>query len=198
MSNVYNAGQSPLSVAHKHLTETDPPYRVGVVVAPIAMVVALVAATISFASPSLSPLPPRAIPASAHGPQRSALSPPPPSPGSPSMANFLAMLRNRAGNDPGALKDLRQRADAGDAAAQRNIGLLYVYGWGVTQDYAEAMRWFRKAADQGYAAAQTNVGVLYQHGWGVGQDYVAAMRWFRKAAEHGNVEALDYIRKHGP
>ena len=37
--------------------------------------------------------------------------------------------------------------------AQSNLGLMYMEGFGVTQDFTEAVKWFRKAADQG------NVGV---------------------------------------
>jgi TPR repeat protein len=48
-------------------------------------------------------------------------------------------------------------ADQGNAAAQFNLGLQYVKGVGVAQDYA---RWFRKAASQGYEAAQDNLKAL--------------------------------------
>jgi hypothetical protein len=48
-------------------------------------------------------------------------------------------------------------ADRGDALAQNNIGWLYEKGWGVAQDYAQAMSWYRKAADQGNASAQKNM-----------------------------------------
>ena len=44
------------------------------------------------------------------------------------------------------------------------IGTLYRDGQGVTQDYAEAMRWFRLAADRGNAIAQMNIGTLYRNG----------------------------------
>ena len=35
---------------------------------------------------------------------------------------------------------------------------MYRNGQGVTQDNAEAVKWYRKAAEQGYAAAQFNLG----------------------------------------
>ena len=38
-------------------------------------------------------------------------------------------------------------SDQGDARARYNIGVLYERGWGVQQDYAEAMSWYRTAAD---------------------------------------------------
>ena len=77
-------------------------------------------------------------------------------------------------------------ADQGDAAAQRNLGLMYAAGLGVAQDYAEAIRWYRKAAEQGYAGAQSDLGFRYAHGQGVPQDYAEAVGWYRKAADQGD------------
>jgi hypothetical protein len=66
---------------------------------------------------------------------------------------------------------------------------MYHDGKGVTQDFAEAVRWYRKAADQGYAFAQSNLGVMYDKGQGLPQDYREAVRWYRKAADQGNTAA---------
>jgi TPR repeat protein len=73
--------------------------------------------------------------------------------------------------------------------AQRNLGIMYDFGHGVTQNYAEAMKWYRKAADQGYAMAQANLGIMYDVGHGVPQNYAEAMKWYRKAANQGNAVA---------
>ena len=40
----------------------------------------------------------------------------------------------------------------------------YDNGQGVSENHAEATRWFRKAAEQGYATAQFNLGVAYEAG----------------------------------
>ena len=66
---------------------------------------------------------------------------------------------------------------------------MYGKGQDVTQDYAEAVKWFRKAAEQGVAAAQFNLGIMYDNGLGVTQDYAEAVKWFRKAAEQGYAKA---------
>ena len=79
----------------------------------------------------------------------------------------------------------RARAEAGDAEAQFNLGVMYAFGRGVTQDYAQAVSWFRKAADQGYAEAQYNLGFRYAIGQGVPQDDAEAVRWYRLAADQG-------------
>jgi hypothetical protein len=66
---------------------------------------------------------------------------------------------------------------------------MYHNGDGVTQDYAEAMRWYRLAADQGYARAQSNLGLMYDSGIGVPEDSAEAARWYRLAADQGDANA---------
>ena len=45
-------------------------------------------------------------------------------------------------------------AERGDAAAQYGLGVMYRNGKGVTQNKAEALRWYRKAAAKGQANAE--------------------------------------------
>ena len=65
---------------------------------------------------------------------------------------------------------LRASAEAGDALAQVNLGVMYTKGNGVRRDDIEANSWFRKAADQGDALAQVRLGIMYANGRGVQQD----------------------------
>jgi hypothetical protein len=51
-------------------------------------------------------------------------------------------------------------AEAGNAVAQRYLGILYEAGAGVAKDKAEATNWYRKAADQGDAEAQKNLAAI--------------------------------------
>ena len=98
------------------------------------------------------------------------------------------------------LADLRARAEAGDASAQYNLGLMHAEGRVVPQDFAEAATWYRKAAEQGHveaiawyrkavdqnhADAQFTLGQMYFGG----VDHAEASTWYRKAAEQGHVEA---------
>lgn len=78
------------------------------------------------------------------------------------------------------------RAEAGDAASQVALAVLYAKGGGVRQDYAAAAVWFRRAAEQGVARAQYDLGVLCERGRGVPIDYAQAVRWYRKAAEQNH------------
>jgi len=64
---------------------------------------------------------------------------------------------------------------------------MYSQEKGVSQDYAEALKWYRDAADQGDAAAQDNLGVMYASGKSVAQDYVEAHKWFDLAASRSPV-----------
>ena len=77
------------------------------------------------------------------------------------------------------------RANAGDTAAQLDLGRMYAIGDGVPQDQAEAAKWYRLAAEQGNEVGQYNLGVMYGTGLGVTQDYVEAYIWYRLAAEQG-------------
>ena len=83
-------------------------------------------------------------------------------------------------------EDCLKYAEQGNAEAQYNIGLMYINGWEVKQDFAKAVEWYRKAAEQGYAAGQFTLGAMYQYGLGVKQDYKKAVELYRKAAEQGN------------
>ena len=73
----------------------------------------------------------------------------------------------------------------GDMLDQFRVGVMYHFGYGVSQDYAEAVKWYRKAAEQESVNGQMNLGVMYQYGYGVSQDYAEAVKWYRKAAEQG-------------
>jgi TPR repeat protein len=62
---------------------------------------------------------------------------------------------------------------------------LYGEGFGVPQDYAEAMRWMRLAAEQGMTSAQYILGTMHAGGYGVLRNDIEAAKWLRLAAEHG-------------
>ena len=84
---------------------------------------------------------------------------------------------------------IQKAADRGYAEAQIRLGVMYINGKGVPQNYAEALKWFRKAADQRSAVGQYYLALMYDRGLGVPQNYTEAVNWFRKAAEQGNAEA---------
>lgn len=77
---------------------------------------------------------------------------------------------------------LKERAEAGSAMEQYQVGYCYEEGDQVPQDYAQAAQWYLKSADQGFAAAQYSLGMLYEKNLGVPQDFEKAYFWFNLAA----------------
>lgn len=86
------------------------------------------------------------------------------------------------GDFTAALRVWRPLAEQGNAAAQSNLGMMYVQGKSVPQDFKEAIKWYRLAAEQGAALARSNLGVLYANGYGVPQNHVVAYALFSLAA----------------
>jgi hypothetical protein len=91
----------------------------------------------------------------------------------------LAAFKNK--NYPLAFREWKVSAEAGQAEAEFDLGVLYAQGLGVRRDLTEAMTWYRKAAEQGNAAAEFALGQLYLRGWGVPRDEADAIRWFQMA-----------------
>lgn len=191
MSDLYDANQSRLRVVHRYLSENDRLYRISLVAAPIALVAALIAGTLSLVWPPLAPLPPAAVPA------QPPTSPPPPAvpvqpPGPPPQTVNLQELRDHAESDAGALGDLRGRAGAGNAEAQFYMATLYdplMPSVRFAKDAVTAADWYERAATQSYPMAQNNLGWLYENGQGKPRDDAEAARWYRKAADQGEVLA---------
>lgn len=95
----------------------------------------------------------------------------------PSATLSVALSRARA--RAGSL-DFPQNGDE-----QFSIGMLYIRGQGVPQDYGEAAKWIQQAADMGHAEAQATLAGMFQLGKGEPQDYAQAAVWYRRAAEQG-------------
>ena len=89
-----------------------------------------------------------------------------------------------------SMNELLQKANAGDAQAQYELGYAYYFGAnGCEKDYAKAFKWYSAAAKQGHAKAQFGLGGCYSLGRGVDKDYEQQVYWYKKAAEHGLAEA---------
>jgi TPR repeat protein len=86
--------------------------------------------------------------------------------------------------------EIRKLAEEGNRTAQNGLGLLYMAGAGVPQNYGQAKKWFEEAAKQGHAEAQVNLGTLYLRGKGAPQSAQMALFWFSRAAEQGDAPAF--------
>ena len=88
---------------------------------------------------------------------------------------------------------LRKPAGEGGAEAQYQLGLAYINGDGVKQDYKLALNWIRKAVAQGHVKAQGILGVMYELGYGVPKNISEAKKWYLKSAEQNNPDAEFYL-----
>lgn len=89
-----------------------------------------------------------------------------------------------------AAREWRALAEKGDAPSQFNLGLLYVDGLGVPQNFTEAAAWFERSAQQDYEKAQLNLGAMYGSGRGVKRDYVQAYKWLNVCAAKGDQKCV--------
>jgi TPR repeat protein len=74
-------------------------------------------------------------------------------------------------------------------ATDVRMGITYLSGEDVRQDYVEAMKYLMPAVEQHNVYTETLLANMYENGNGVAQDYEEAERWYRLAALQGYVEA---------
>jgi len=82
-----------------------------------------------------------------------------------------------------------------DEIAQYYLGVMYMKGQGVEQDYEEAGEWFRKASEQGLSVAMYKLAGLYTKGQGVPKDLEFAYVWYSVAAVHEHQKSINMIEK---
>jgi hypothetical protein len=80
-----------------------------------------------------------------------------------------------------------------DASAR--IGILYLEGQGVPQDYAKAFKHLSEAANAGAPAAQYYLALMYEEGHGLNSNPAAALNWYKKAAKGGYYQAEQGITR---
>lgn len=87
-------------------------------------------------------------------------------------------------------------AEAGNRQGMLNTGNMLAAGLGVTQNHAEALKWYRRAAEAGDPIGMSEVGKAYELGLGVTVDREAALDWYRRAADLDSVDAQWALGKH--
>ena len=75
------------------------------------------------------------------------------------------------------------------------MGMMYLKGQGVEQDYKAASDWFRKASEKNIAQPQYKLGDLYFKGRGVPKDYEYSYIWFSVGASHKHDMSVKAIKK---
>jgi uncharacterized protein len=85
---------------------------------------------------------------------------------------------------------LVQKANAGEAPAQHELGLRYLFGKGFQVDTAKAAYWIQKAANQRLPLAQYNLAILLINGRGIEWNPFEAFRQLHLAADQEVPDAL--------
>ena len=76
-------------------------------------------------------------------------------------------------------------------------GWMYDHGYGVSKDYAEAVKAYMKSAEKGNSEAQYNLGLAYKTGKAIAKDKAGERKWFQKAADQGHYSAKKELREMG-
>ena len=92
---------------------------------------------------------------------------------------------------PTDMKAVRERAEAGDAVAEYEVGRSMLGPRPTDDEVGAAMPWFRRSAEQGYAPAQYIYGDMFRQGrW---QNPQQLVYWWTKAAEQDELRALSWL-----
>src|SRR6266851_9075290 len=102
------------------------------------------------------------------------------------LRSSAAFPEPRAKGD-GVEKRLLQAAEAGDARAQCNLGILYDNGvddngYAVTGNRPQAVKWLLAAAEQGLSRAQVKLAEVYADAPDIAGSHASACGWFLLAA----------------
>lgn len=82
-----------------------------------------------------------------------------------------------------------------DALAQYYLGVMYMKGQGVEQNYEEAGKWLRKSSENRLPQAQYKLANLYTEGKGVPKDYEFAFVWYSIGAAFQHPLSMKAVEK---
>ena len=90
------------------------------------------------------------------------------------------------------IRQMEEKANAGDKIAQYNMGQAYMMGAMGTPDPKKAAEWWSKAAEGGLKEAQYNLALTFlNHDTGMSslENLLSATKWLEKAAAQGHEQA---------
>ena len=99
------------------------------------------------------------------------------------------------GDYASAHKFWEKSAFSGNNMASVNIGVAYLKGQGVTQNYIEAMRWFKAAAVKGELHSKHLIGEMYFKGQSVTTNKLTARMWFGISLAQGNMLSKSFCNE---
>jgi len=103
----------------------------------------------------------------------------------------LAAQQTKADQKP--IREVKAKAEAGDAESEMELGRRYDKGEGVVKDHAEAAKWYRKAAEQNYVNPQFNLGMCYEEADAGTEDWAEVYKWLSLAAMQGHERAKKFM-----
>jgi TPR repeat protein len=95
---------------------------------------------------------------------------------------------------------LKIEAQNGGLSSIQQLGQMYLYGLGITQDFHQAVYYFEMGSKLNDSISIFNLGEMYLNGWGVGKNYTEAFRLFSHAMTMGYSKAwnsLGYMYYYG-
>ena len=102
---------------------------------------------------------------------------------------FIATLFSQQTLAEPKMLEIEKLATHGNLAAQTALGVMYLQGKEIDQNYVKAFQWLIKSAQQGDATAQFSLGIMYEQGLGVTQDYIQALEWYQKSTKQDDANA---------
>ena len=88
-------------------------------------------------------------------------------------------------NEIEAVQWFKKAVANGDDGAMNTLGVLYLRGAGVQQNFDKAYDLLHAAAMDGFARAMCNLGDMYLQGLGRFRDAEKALEWYQKASKKG-------------
>ncbi len=92
-----------------------------------------------------------------------------------------------------SVAELEERMNAGDTAAQSELGARYGKGEGVEQNFDKAIELLKDAAAKGEVQADFYLATAYYSGLGVPKNEVHAFMLFEKAADRGHAPSQYWL-----
>ncbi len=84
----------------------------------------------------------------------------------------------------------------GNDRSYTNLGILYLNGWGVEQDYEKAASLFSEGTERGDMKAPRYLGLMYRDGQITGSpDISNAVKYFEIGIDRGDISSMFYLGK---
>ena len=94
------------------------------------------------------------------------------------------------------IDEMKAKADEGQIDAMVQLGMSYLYGYGVEKDYVQAFIYLQDAAIKNDGEAQLHLGKMYENGWCIKKDPWTAYSLYRRSYKlktEGSRKALGNI-----